>query len=67
MSDRLDLLTSLSGCRIETVEDWEAYRRPEIMMLLEDFVYGARPYEKPDKQEFLVKRCVKNTRAKACA
>lgn len=60
MSDRLDILTSLSGCKIKTVEDWEYFRRPEIMMLLEDFVYGARPYERPDKQEFLVKRCEKN-------
>ena len=60
MSNRLDILTSLSGCKIETVEDWVYFRRPEIMMLLEDFVYGARPYERPDKQEFLVKRCERN-------
>ena len=60
MADRMDIMTSLSGCKIETVEDWERFRRPEIVMLLEDFVYGARPYEMPDRQEFLVKRCEKN-------
>ena len=60
MSDRLDIMTSLSGCKIETVEDWERFRRPEIMMLFEDFVYGARPCEDPDRQEFRVKRCEKN-------
>ena len=60
MSDRLDILTSLSGFKIETVQDWERFRRPEIMMLLEDFVYGARPYETPDRQAFFVKRCVQN-------
>lgn len=60
MGDRLDILTSLSGCKITTVEDWEYFRRPEIMMLFENFVYGARPYEKPDQQEFLTKRRVKN-------
>ena len=60
MSNRLDILTSLSGCKITSAEDWEVFRRPEIMMLLEDFVYGARPCETPDRQEFHVKRRVKN-------
>lgn len=60
MPDRLDILTSLSGCKITTVEDWEYFRRPEIMMLFEDFVYGARPVAVPDRQAFLTKRRVAN-------
>lgn len=60
VSDRLDIMTSISGCKITTVEDWEYFRRPEIMMLLDDFVYGARPYEQPDRQEFIIKRCEEN-------
>lgn len=56
MSDRLDLLTSLSGVRITNTADWERFRRPELMMLLEDFVYGARPYDRPDSLTFTLKR-----------
>ena len=33
---RLDLLTSISGEKIETVADWETYRREEIMVLLKE-------------------------------
>ncbi len=52
INERLDLLTSISGEKITTVEDWEKYRRPELMFLLENFVYGVRPAEKPEKVEF---------------
>lgn len=56
MNDRLDILTSLSGVRITNTADWERFRRPELMMLLEDFVYGARPYDRPDSLSFTLKR-----------
>ncbi len=52
INERLDLLTSISGEKIETVEDWEKYRRPELMVLLENFTYGVRPADKPEKVEF---------------
>lgn len=60
MSDHLDILTSLAGIRITNTADWERFRRPELMMLLEDFVYGARPYEQPDSLTFAVKRFEEN-------
>lgn len=52
MNDRLNLLVSLSGQPIKTVEDWENFRRPELISLLENYVYGVRPYEKPEKLVF---------------
>ena len=60
MNNHLDILTSLSGIKITNTSDWERFRRPELMMLLEDFVYGARPYETPDRIEFTVKRYERN-------
>ena len=36
---RLDPLISISGEKVTTVEEWEKYRREEIMVLLENFVY----------------------------
>lgn len=57
MSDRLNLLVSLSGQPIKTVSDWENFRRPELISLLENYVYGVRPYESPEKLTFqMVKR-----------
>lgn len=57
MDNRLDLLTSVSGIKITNVSDWEKFRKPEITVLLENFVYGVRPYETPEKIEFVQKRC----------
>ena len=56
----LDLLTSISGRPIETVADWETYRRREIKVLLENFVYGVRPCEKPEREVFALVRKEKN-------
>ncbi|MGN1059441.1 MAG: acetylxylan esterase, partial [Clostridia bacterium] len=56
MDDRLDILTSISGMKITNIDDWEKFRRPEIMILLENFVYGVRPYEIPENLEFVQKR-----------
>lgn len=60
MDDRMNLLTSISGVKITNIEEWEYFRRPEIMMLLENFVYGVRPYEIPQKLEFKEKRYEKS-------
>ena len=57
MSDRLDLLTSLSGVPITNTEEWEQFRRPELLILLEEFVYGVRPHETPDSIWFEEKYC----------
>lgn len=48
----LDPLTSICGEKITTVEEWETFRREEIMVLLENFIYGVRPQEKPDGISF---------------
>ncbi|KEO74691.1 hypothetical protein EL17_03170 [Anditalea andensis] len=41
-----DLFTDLKGNEIKTVKDWESIRRPEIMKLLGDQVYGhVRDYD----------------------
>lgn len=38
-----ELMTGLGGERITSVADWENYRRPELLTLLENFIYGVRP------------------------
>ena len=60
MSEHLDILTSISGQKITSVQDWERFRRPEILTLFKDFVYGDLPYENPDKLEFHIVRTGKN-------
>lgn len=57
---RLDPLISISGEKIETVSDWETYRREEIMVLLSNFVYGVRPLERPDDIAFHVDSITEN-------
>lgn len=51
---RLDPLISISGEKIETVEDWETFRREEIMVILSNFIYGVRPMERPADISFSV-------------
>ena len=41
-----DLLTSLSGNKITTKEQWELFRRGECMTLLANYVYGVPPVDK---------------------
>ena len=38
-----ELLTTLGGEKITNTSDWETYRRPEIMNLLAENIYGHRP------------------------
>ncbi len=37
------LLTTIGGEKITTVSDWETYRRPELLYLLAENIYGHRP------------------------
>jgi len=57
---RLDPLISISGEKIETVEDWETFRREEIMVLLSNFIYGVCPMGRPDDLRFSVDRITEN-------
>jgi hypothetical protein len=57
---RLDPLTSISGQKSTSVEDWETYRREEIMVLLSNFIYGVRPMERPDDMTFSVDSITEN-------
>lgn len=57
---RLDLLTSISGEKIDSVALWEKYRREEIMVLLENFIYGVRPAGRPDDLSFEVRSNIEN-------
>ena len=47
-----DILTSISGEKTDTRELWEKFRRPEILSLFREFVYGRRPVERPDGMVF---------------
>lgn len=49
-----EILTSLSGEKITSTKLWEMYRRDEIYMLFENFVYGVAP-ECPKDMRFSVK------------
>ena len=49
-----ELLQTISGETVNTIEDWEKFRRPEIMNLLTNFIYGERPIEKTDDLFFTV-------------
>lgn len=57
---RLDPLISICGKKVETVSDWETYRREEIMVLLSNFIYGVRPMERPDDEKFTVNFITEN-------
>lgn len=54
MSKIPELMKTISGETVRSREQWEAFRKPEILSLFENFVYGVRPVEKPDGLEFKV-------------
>lgn len=56
MSKIPEILTSISGEKIDTVEKWENFRREEIINLFEEYMYGVRDIERPDDLVFNVKR-----------
>lgn len=44
MSDIPELMRSISGEEIKTVEEREKFRRPEIINLFANFMYGINPF-----------------------
>ena len=55
-----ELLKTISGIKIESASDWENFRRPEIVNLFSEYVYGVRPVKKPTDLNFSVKSSEKN-------
>jgi len=52
MNSHLDILTSLSGQKITAIEQWETFRRPEILNLFQVYEFGIRPMERPHDLHF---------------
>jgi hypothetical protein len=52
MIDIPELTKTISGQLANTVEIWEKYRRPEIINLFSEYIYGTRPIEKPNDLRF---------------
>ena len=52
MSKIPELLISVSGEKIDSVEKWEKFRRREILNLFQEYVYGVRDIEKPKDLHF---------------
>lgn len=49
-----EILTSLSGNKINSTQSWEKHRRNEIHTLFQNFVYGVQPIDRPDDLAFQV-------------
>jgi hypothetical protein len=49
-----DLLTTTSGRKITTVEDWRNTRRPEILELFRRHVYGRNAVDRPPQLSFKI-------------
>ena len=47
-----DLLTTASGEKVTTREQWESVRRPELKRLFEEQEYGVRPVGRPERLSF---------------
>lgn len=47
-------LIALSGEKVISVEQWERVRRPELLELFREHVYGRNPIERPDDMRFEV-------------
>ena len=47
----LDVLTCQDGTVVKTVEDWEKKRRPELLQMFKDVMYGER-LPLPDKVRY---------------
>ena len=50
-----EILTTISGEKIDNAIDWENFRRREILNLFEEYVYGVRDIERPENLYFEVK------------
>lgn len=55
MNNIPELLTSLSGEKIDTQEKWENFRRGEVLSLLSEYIYGFRDIERPENLFFNIK------------
>ena len=49
-----ELLVSLSGQKIDTLEKWERFRRDEVLNLSEQYAYGVRDIERPENLYFKI-------------
>ena len=49
-----ELSKTISGQTVDSVEIWEKFRRPEIMNLMSEYIYGVQPVEKPEDLKFEV-------------
>lgn len=47
-----DPLISTAGAKVSSVEDWKTKRRPELLELFRDQVYGRAPIGRPDTLKF---------------
>ena len=50
-----ELLKTLGGQNVQTVEEWETFRRGEILDLYQNYVYGTRDIERPEDLHFVLK------------
>ena len=65
MSKIPEILTSISGEKIDSVEKWENFRREEIIHLFEEYMYGVRDIERPDDLVFKMTLLMKNEKEKS--
>ncbi len=54
--DLPDPLLSVEGKRIRTVEDWNKIRRPELIKLFQQHIYGRAPVGRPEDLSFDVSK-----------
>ncbi len=54
-----DLLTSTAGQKITSAQQWQSVRRPEVLKLMEEYVYGSVP-----ELDYKVKFSTKNLKLK---
>lgn len=47
-----ELMKTVSGTCVTTIEEWERTRRPELLAFFTENVYGVRPVERPDDLRF---------------
>ncbi len=57
---RPEILKTLSGEKVYSVDVWENFRRGEIKDLFETYVYGRRPVERPDGLSFEITEEIEN-------
>ena len=49
-----ELMRCICGKKVETAEEWNRFRREEILALFSHFVYGVRPVGRPEDLAFTV-------------